>query len=88
MFLSLILLLSDRRREATALFGVGIILQLVGHFVFEHNRPILMTKQRDPVTLLSALVFVSQSWARLIKGEPLVAIESNGNGNAIERRES
>lgn len=74
----LLLALSDRRREGTTLLGLGVILQLTGHFVFEHNRPVLMTKRRHPLSLVSALVFVGQSYARLFKGEPLVSIESNG----------
>ncbi len=72
------LALTDRRREGAALLGLGIILQLTGHYVFEHNKPVFLTKRRHPLSLISAVVYVGQSYARLLKGEPLVPIESNG----------
>lgn len=50
------------RKKAVALFGCGWFLQFLGHFVFEHNKPVLLTRGRSPLTLLSALVFVGQEW--------------------------
>lgn len=88
MVLGLAMALSDRRpgnmNKGIALFGIGVVLQLVGHFVYERNLPVFMSKQRDPITMLSALVYVTQSWWRVLRGEPLIAVasvESNGNGS-------
>lgn len=86
MVLGLLMALSDRRRgnQGIALFGIGVVLQLVGHFVYERNLPVFMSKQRDPITMVSALVYVTQSWGRLLRGEPLIpvaAVESNGTGS-------
>lgn len=54
------------RRLATSFFVVGWIFQFIGHFVYQHNRPMLMTEMRNPMTLLAALVFVSEEWLKLL----------------------
>ncbi len=48
----------------------GWILQFIGHFVFEHNKPVIL-EVRDPKTVVSALVFVWEEWRRLLNGEEL-----------------
>lgn len=64
--MSLPMLLFDRKK-AVMLFTFGWFLQFLGHFVFEHNKPILLTRGRSPYTLLSALVFVGEEWVDTIR---------------------
>ena len=49
------------RRLAAQLQAVGWILQLTGHYVFEHNKPVFM-EAADPLTAAAALVFVADEW--------------------------
>jgi uncharacterized membrane protein YGL010W len=65
------------RRLASQMQKVGWTLQFVGHFVFEHNKPVLL-EAADPLTVLAALVFVTDEWQRAIKGEPLIEEKKNG----------
>ncbi len=55
------------RKKGFWLFTAGWFLQFVGHFVFEHNKPILLTEQRHPYTALSALLFVGEEWLDTLK---------------------
>jgi uncharacterized membrane protein YGL010W len=55
-----------------SLFVVGWIFQFIGHFVFEKNKPVLMKDPKNPFTYVSALVFVTQEWFRLLSGKRLV----------------
>jgi uncharacterized membrane protein YGL010W len=48
----------------------GWILQFIGHYVFEHNKPVIL-EVRDPKTVASALIFVWEEWRRLLDGEEL-----------------
>jgi uncharacterized membrane protein YGL010W len=48
----------------------GWILQFIGHFVFEHNKPVIF-EAADPKTLVSALLFTAGEWTRLLDGEDL-----------------
>ena len=54
------------KRMALSCFVIGWILQFVGHFVFEKNRPLLMTELRSPLTLLAALTFVLEEWTKVL----------------------
>lgn len=56
------------RKKAVAMFSFGWLLQLLGHYVFEHNRPILFTRGRSPYTAISALVFVGEEWMDTVRG--------------------
>ena len=58
------------RRAAAKLFNFGWSLQFVGHYVFEHNRPVLL-ELRSPFTLFSALLFVARLWYRFFTGASL-----------------
>jgi uncharacterized membrane protein YGL010W len=55
---------------ALTLLVVGWVLQLIGHLVFERNRPVLM--DGDPWTVVAALVFTAQEWMALLpkRGKP------------------
>lgn len=64
--LSLVVLFFDRKKAAM-LFSCGWFLQFLGHYVFEHNKPILLTRGRSPYTLLSAVVFVGEEWIDTVK---------------------
>ncbi len=50
------------------MFSAGWFLQFLGHYAFEHNKPILFTRGRSPYTLLSALVFVGEEWMDTVRG--------------------
>ncbi len=53
------------------MFGTGWFFQLVGHLVFEKNRPVLTADATNIYTYLSALAFVFQEWKHILSGEPL-----------------
>jgi uncharacterized membrane protein YGL010W len=57
---------------AAGLFLGGWTLQFIGHYMFEHNSPVLMSDPKNPLTYISALVFVSEEWSKLLTGKPLV----------------
>jgi uncharacterized membrane protein YGL010W len=57
---------------AAALFGGGWVLQFIGHYVFEKNNPVFLHDISNPWTYLSALLFVSEEWLKLLTGKPLV----------------
>lgn len=48
----------------------GWILQFIGHFVFEHNKPVIF-EARDPLTVVSAFIFIYEEWTRLMRGDDL-----------------
>lgn len=54
------------------LFSVGWALQFAGHFVFEKNKPLVLADPKNPLTYLSALVFVSEEWTKVLTGKRLV----------------
>lgn len=56
---------------AIAIFVVGWTFQLVGHRVFEHNRPVLAADPKNPFTYLAALIFVGQEWGHVLSGRRL-----------------
>lgn len=80
---SLPIFLLDRRR-GLALFGLGWLLQFIGHYVFEKNKPIVFSSRRSPYTIMAALVFVTEEWMDTFKSVHLELHENgygNGNGN-------
>lgn len=78
--LSLVMLLFDRKK-AVMLFSLGWLLQFLGHYLFEHNKPILLTRGRSPYTLLSGLVFVGEEWVDTVKSiRSDIAESNNGQG--------
>ncbi len=48
----------------------GWLLQFIGHFVFEKNKPVFMQKN-TPLTLGTALVFCTQEWKKLFGRQKL-----------------
>lgn len=48
----------------------GWALQMVGHFIFEHNKPVTL-EVRTPFMFASALVFTYEQWKKVLQGEPL-----------------
>ena len=55
-------------RLGIALFVVGWILQFIGHYMFEKNKPVLMSDPKNPFTYVSALIFAFDEWRRLFTG--------------------
>ncbi len=53
---------------ALGLFVVGWILQFLGHFVFEGNRPVLGSKGGSRFTIVYAVIFVAEEWRNLLTG--------------------
>lgn len=60
------------RPVAVGMFGVGWLLQFIGHYVFEKNKPVFLEDIKNPYTYAAALVFVTEEWAKLLTGKPLV----------------
>jgi len=48
------------------MFVAGWALLYAGHRFFERNRPVLMADPKNPLTYLSAVVFVVQEWSQLL----------------------
>jgi uncharacterized membrane protein YGL010W len=74
-------------RRAVALFVAGWILQIIGHFVFEKNKPVLFSEARNPLVPLAALIVVSQLWGRVLTGQSLEEEEPN-NGRLLPDNKS
>lgn len=55
-------------RAAIRLFITGLILQVAGHYFFEHNKPVLASKSRSIMTYVAALVFIMEEWKDLLSG--------------------
>jgi uncharacterized membrane protein YGL010W len=85
--LSLPMFLYDRKR-ALSLFTFGWFLQFVGHYVFEKNKPIVLSARRSPYTIAAALVFVTEEWMDTLKSVGL-ELHENGNGrrHLLEKRD-
>lgn len=85
--LSVPMLFISPRRAANLMAG-GWALQFIGHYVFEKNSPVVLTDYRNPMVILAALDYVSESWGRLFRGQPLVeakrpqliTMQPDGNG--------
>ncbi len=54
------------KRLATSFFVIGWIFQFIGHFVYQHNRPMILSEMRSPLTLLAALTFVTEEWVKFL----------------------
>jgi len=65
-----IILLPFHPRRAIQMNIVGWILQLIGHYVFEKNKPVFL-EMRDPIVMLSAMRFTFAEWKRLLQGKKL-----------------
>lgn len=59
------------RNLALKMQSWGWTLQLAGHYIFEHNKPVFL-EARDPLTALAALVFVSEHWQLFLSGQSLI----------------
>jgi uncharacterized membrane protein YGL010W len=59
-------------RTGLKLLSAGWTFQLIGHFVFEKNKPVLFSEARDPLTVLAALIYVSNGWCKLLSGQNLI----------------
>jgi uncharacterized membrane protein YGL010W len=60
-----VFLLPYNKKACAGLQIGGWILQFIGHFVFEHNKPVLL-EMRDPMTLVAALAFVGKLWKSVL----------------------
>jgi uncharacterized membrane protein YGL010W len=58
-----------------AMFVMGWILQFVGHYFFQKNRPAFLQARGDPWIYAVGLVFVSEEWSKLLTGKRLVEPE-------------
>ncbi len=58
------LILPFSRKAFYRLQAGGWILQFIGHFVFEKNKPVFMRKN-TPLTIGTALVFCTKEWKKL-----------------------
>ena len=58
------------KRLGRQLFSVGWGLQVIGHLVFERNQPVFL-EVKNPITFLSALVFVGTQWSNIFSGKGL-----------------
>lgn len=53
------------------LFVVGWILQFLGHFAFEGNKPVLASGGRSRFTIVYAVIFVVEEWRNFLTGRSL-----------------
>lgn len=53
---------------AVLLFVVGLALQIIGHRVFEKNRPIFLSNPLDLLNYTAAIIFVADEWFKLLSG--------------------
>ena len=58
------------RKLAFQLHTAGWILQFIGHYVFEHNKPVIL-ETKDPLILLAALQFCGDEWDQALQGKSL-----------------
>ena len=80
IFISLPLLVFDWRKSLV-LFSLGWILQFIGHYVFEKNSPVLLTKKARAATIFSALFYALDNWIDTVKSIAKV-IKSATNSKA------
>ena len=72
-------------RRAVTLFVAGWVLQFIGHFVFEKNKPVIISEATNPLVPLAAIIVVGQLWARILSGQPLMD-EVPLNGRSLAKR--
>jgi uncharacterized membrane protein YGL010W len=70
MIAASIFLLPINRKASGQMFLGGWLLQFIGHFVFEHNTPVVL-EVRDPKMLLAALIFVGLEWKRFFRRQKI-----------------
>ncbi|HEY9684196.1 MAG TPA: DUF962 domain-containing protein [Oculatellaceae cyanobacterium] len=58
------------RKMALQMQAGGLALQFIGHYVFEHNKPVLL-ETRDPLVLIAALQFCGEQWWLVLQGKGL-----------------
>jgi uncharacterized membrane protein YGL010W len=61
----MLLLVPKRRSLGAGIFVFGWFLQFLGHFAFEHNRPVFL-ELRDPYTAVSSILFVTKRWMHVV----------------------
>jgi uncharacterized membrane protein YGL010W len=59
-------------RTALKLLSLGWMFQFIGHYAFERNKPVLFSEARDPLTVLAALIYVSNGWSRVLSGRDVI----------------
>ncbi len=64
------LMLPFNFKRAALMHAVGWALQLIGHYVFEKNKPVFL-EIRNPLIMISALRFTYSEWKRVVQGEKL-----------------
>ncbi len=62
-------------RRGLAIFAAGWCLQFIGHFYFEKNKPVVITRVANTYVPLAALVVVGQYWRTILYG-----LFAQGNG--------
>ncbi len=84
--LSLPLMLINFRRGLT-LFSAGWVLQFIGHFYFEKNKPVVLSKSRNYLVPLAALFTVYQYWRDILTGNFIIEDKNGhmgtGTGNKL-----
>lgn len=66
-------------RRGVTLFVAGWLLQFIGHYFFEKNRPVIVSEATNPLVPIAALIVVGQLWAKVLTGQPLTEpLPSNG----------
>ncbi len=70
MIISSALFIKKNPGLAVGLFGVGWILQFIGHYGYEHNEPVFL-EMHSPLTIGSSLLFVGRLWGKFLSGRPL-----------------
>jgi uncharacterized membrane protein YGL010W len=70
ILLSLFLMTFNLRLAARLFFG-GWFLQFIGHYIFEHNKPVVL-EIRSRNLFLSAIIFAAHQWKRLLTGKHVV----------------
>jgi len=78
-----VLLTPFNRKAALKYQGLGWILQFIGHYFFEHNKPVLM-EMRDPITAVAALRFVVDQWIDVVQGRFHRSAVDDGAQSAAE----
>lgn len=62
-----ILMMLTKKRGGKKLFVGGWVLQFLGHFAFEHNKPFLFDHP-GPLVPFVSMAFITRDWYRLLTG--------------------
>ena len=54
-------------QAALVLFIAGWILQFIGHYIFEKNSPVLISRERNFETFVAALIYAGDHWVDTFK---------------------